>query len=82
MKQQHAEPGVGPLAAKAASGRRGRAKASRPEGLDREHMVREAAYFHYQARGCIAGHEVEDWLRAEAEIERSLGDAPGDPARH
>jgi hypothetical protein len=32
----------------------------------REDSIREAAYFYFEARG----HELEDWLRAEAEFER------------
>jgi hypothetical protein len=35
-------------------------------------MVAEAAYFHAERRGFAPGNEVEDWLRAEAEIERLL----------
>lgn len=39
-------------------------------------FVRQAAYYHYQARGCVGGHELEDWLKAEAEFERLS--QPGD----
>lgn len=34
----------------------------------REHMIREAAYFHAAQRGFAPGHELEDWLAAEAEL--------------
>ena len=34
-----------------------------------EELIRLRAYQHYQARGCDDGHDVEDWLRAEAEIQ-------------
>jgi hypothetical protein len=35
----------------------------------REAMIREAAYYHYEKRGCTAGHDLDDWLAAEAELE-------------
>jgi hypothetical protein len=28
--------------------------------------IREAAFRLYEARGCLHGHDVEDWLAAEA----------------
>lgn len=34
----------------------------------REELVREAAYHRAEARGFAAGHELEDWLVAEAEV--------------
>jgi DUF2934 family protein len=33
-----------------------------------EEQIRIRAYELYEARGCEDGHDVEDWLRAEAEI--------------
>ncbi len=33
-----------------------------------EELVRVKAYELYEKRGRIDGHDVEDWLRAEAEI--------------
>jgi len=33
-----------------------------------EDYIRLRAYFLYQERGCENGHDMEDWLRAEAEI--------------
>lgn len=38
---------------------------------DREQKIRESAYGLYESRGRQAGHELEDWYRAEAEM-RSL----------
>jgi hypothetical protein len=32
-------------------------------------MIDEAAYYHYVQRGYTGGHELEDWLAAEAEID-------------
>ena len=40
--------------------------ASDPEEL--EHQIRLRAHELYEARGREDGHELEDWLRAEAEI--------------
>jgi Protein of unknown function (DUF2934) len=34
--------------------------------LDEE--IRRRAYDLYETRGCKDGHDVDDWLRAEAEI--------------
>lgn len=34
-------------------------------------MVAEAAYFRAERRGFEPGHELEDWLAAEAEVVRS-----------
>ncbi len=33
-----------------------------------EELVRIRAYRFYEERGCEHGHDLEDWLRAEAEI--------------
>ena len=38
----------------------------------REAMIAEAAYYCAERRGFAPGHELEDWLRAEGEITRSL----------
>jgi hypothetical protein len=36
----------------------------------REALIRLAAYSFYERRGFIDGHELEDWLQAEMEIDR------------
>ena len=38
-------------------------------------MIQEAAYFRAEARGFIGGDPVEDWLAAEAEIDRLVSAA-------
>jgi hypothetical protein len=50
----------------------------RLSGIDRESMIRTAAYFRAQARNFATGHELEDWLKAESEIDAALleGDVP------
>jgi hypothetical protein len=37
-------------------------------GPSREARIHEAAYALYEARGCIDGHDLEDWLAAEASV--------------
>jgi hypothetical protein len=36
--------------------------------LDMEEAVRRRAYEFYQQRGYVGGHDTEDWLLAEQEI--------------
>jgi hypothetical protein len=36
-----------------------------------EEEIRRRAYELYQTRGCEDGHDVDDWLRAEAEVTRA-----------
>ncbi len=38
----------------------------------RNAMVRETAYLRAQARGFEPGHELEDWLAAEHEVDACL----------
>lgn len=38
----------------------------------REEMIRRRAYFRAQKRGFAPGHELQDWLLAEWEIDRLL----------
>jgi hypothetical protein len=42
------------------------------EPTEREAMIAEAAYYRAEARGFEAGHELEDWLAAEGEIDLLL----------
>jgi hypothetical protein len=39
----------------------------------REALIAELAYFRARDRGFEPGHEVEDWLEAEAEFEKRYG---------
>jgi len=39
----------------------------------RHRMISEAAYGLYARRGYVEGFELEDWLQAEAEVGRQLG---------
>ncbi len=55
---------------------KGNGKAARPKdvpsGDRRDTFIRESAYAFYEARGCIDGHALEDWLQAEAEFDHAL----------
>lgn len=50
-----------------------RARAS-IDAAERVRLVAEDAYYRAEARGFASGHELDDWLQAEAEIERRLVD--------
>jgi hypothetical protein len=41
-----------------------------PEQLYR--MIQETAYFKAKARNFAPGHEVQDWIEAEAEVRRRI----------
>jgi hypothetical protein len=80
MKPQHSAAGTPtksrPARTKAAAAVPAAAAAATaaPAVVPREDFIREAAYFHFEARGGVGGHELEDWLRAEAEFERLRSD--------
>ncbi len=38
----------------------------------RHQMIAQAAYFRAQRRGFEPGHELEDWLAAEAEVDTGI----------
>jgi hypothetical protein len=42
----------------------------RPAGDDRLALIAQAAYFRSEHRGFQPGHELEDWLAAEAEVDQ------------
>jgi hypothetical protein len=41
---------------------------------ERYQLISEAAYFIAERRGFAPGSELEDWIQAEAEIARRLGE--------
>ncbi len=48
---------------------RSRSKKATPVAPEYCHqMIAEAAYYHAEARGFQGGHEIDDWLEAEAKI--------------
>jgi len=42
----------------------------------RRSLISEAAYFRAERRAFAPGHEVEDWLAAEAEVDALLSGRP------
>ena len=49
-------------------GRVSRQAAMTVSAEEQQRMIREAAYYHYLQRGAAHGHDLEDWLAAEAEM--------------
>lgn len=46
---------------------------------ERRHcLIRTAAYFKAEARGFAPGHELDDWLAAEQEVDDRLRPLPED----
>lgn len=45
---------------------------TKTSSIDRLHMISEAAYFLAEQRGFEPGHEMQDWLLAEADIDARL----------
>jgi hypothetical protein len=43
---------------------------------DRHRLISQAAYLRAKQRSFAAGHEVEDWLAAEREIDAQLAQYP------
>ena len=48
---------------------------------DRSAMIAEAAYLRAERRGFTPGHETEDWLAAEVEVDALLEPGHGGPAQ-
>ena len=49
-------------------------------GLEqRAALIAEAAFFRAEKRGFAPGHETEDWLAAEAEVDATLMSAKSEP---
>jgi hypothetical protein len=44
---------------------------SRP-ARDVDNLIAEAAYYRAQRRGFAPGHELDDWIAAEAEVRRRM----------
>ncbi len=42
----------------------------------RHEMIAQAAYFRAKHRGFAPGHELEDWLAAEAQVDAELTNGP------
>jgi hypothetical protein len=44
-------------------------------GIDRLELIQELAYLKAESRGFEPGHELEDWLAAEQEVQARFGEA-------
>lgn len=62
-----------PATPKAASASKVPAASAAP--VDRDEMIRVAAYFRALRRGFAPGYEVADWLEAQAEVDEIIGTA-------
>ncbi|MDI1298798.1 DUF2934 domain-containing protein [Methylotenera sp.] len=47
---------------------RSEAKSKKASNITSKVLVAESAYYKAEARGFESGHELEDWLAAEAEV--------------
>ena len=47
------------------------------EGPTREQLIRAHAYSRYEGNGCVDGHDLDDWLAAEAEVGALLDGGAG-----
>ena len=64
-------------ATKAAAGKPGAARAKKPAAVPsekRKHYVEMAAYYIAERRGFAPGNLLDDWVQAEAEIDRLLAE--------
>jgi hypothetical protein len=43
---------------------------------ERQKRIRELAYFKAKARGFAPGHELDDWLEAEREVDEAMRPLP------
>jgi Protein of unknown function (DUF2934) len=73
----HQEAGVTNIANAA----EGKAALTEVSSEERHQLIAKAAYFHAEQRSFAPGYEMEDWLKAEVEIETRLtqigmGDQP------
>jgi len=66
-----------PVAAKSKRGNSEVRPASGPSisAQERQMLVARAAYFRAEKRGFAPGHELQDWVEAEAEVLRLIGNA-------
>jgi len=44
---------------------------TRPPATVTAERITQRAYDLYRARGCVHGHDVDDWLQAESELKSS-----------
>ncbi|HEV2284572.1 MAG TPA: DUF2934 domain-containing protein [Steroidobacteraceae bacterium] len=80
-------PATAASGARSAPGKGKRSTSSKSPGRaavsaeDRRGMIAEAAYLRAERRGFAPGHETEDWLAAEVEVDALLALGQGGPAQ-
>jgi hypothetical protein len=63
------------------SSTRGLARVETSRGQATDGQIRQRAYEIFVARGAAHGQDVEDWVRAESELQASRNDRDQAPAR-
>ncbi len=77
-RSKPANPEASPAAKRTGSARQPGLSPVRPE-IDpeiRRQMIARAAYYRAEQRGFAGGSQLQDWLDAEAEIDRMLAGSP------
>lgn len=75
VKKATAKPAAPKAPAKAAAPKPATARAKKPKGVpaeQRRNYIEMAAYYIAERRGFAPGNPLEDWVQAEAEIDRLL----------
>lgn len=54
--------------------------AEQPGEVNRVEEIRAMAYALYEARGCVEGYALDDWIRAETAVMQASGDTQQAPA--
>jgi hypothetical protein len=89
-RRPRAVPAPRPAAGKAAAtgkspppktAARVRPTVAKPSAVERDEMIRTAAYYRAQRRGFAPGYEWEDWLAAEAEVSTLASPRPAPKPR-
>jgi hypothetical protein len=80
-KDKAARPAAAPAASAEAAAETATAGTASSDADARGEFVRQAAYYYYEARGRVGGHELDDWLKAEAQFEQ-LGRAQASDDSH
>jgi len=68
-----------PTAATSSASQRRRSAPTEVSAETRRAMIAEAAYLRAERRGFAPGHEEEDWLVAEKEVDALLSAGQGEP---
>ena len=54
--------------------------AEQPQEVNRVEEIRAMAYSFYEARGCVEGYALDDWIKAETTVMQASGDTRQTPA--